>query len=477
MRALKILLSCLFLSTITLYPQSDKGQLKTGIEDLLKGDFFKSTNIGIDIYDLTAGENLYQLNEKMLFNPASNMKLLTSAAGLVFLGPGYNFVTSLMYTGEILSKTLYGDFYIVGGFDPVFQTSDLNKFIADIKKAGINEIAGNIYGDIFRKDSSFWGQGWMWDDDPSIDAPYLSALNINSNSIDVRVNGTKQGEKAEVITSPATRYVAIFNNTMTSSVDPQKIKITRDWRNRKNDIYVKGYMLPPEFTSNDTIEYSLNIYKPELYFLTLFKERLEAEGIKFTGQLGLQKKPFSTRWLSVLSHEYDSVMVYMNKKSDNLSAEMTLYSLAASFNTYPVSASEGLEVIDSLMTLCGVKDDYELADGSGVSRYNLLSAEQILAVLKYMYYNDQNLYNIYYKSLPVAGVDGTLSERMNRTEAEGKVHAKTGTLKGVSCLSGYVTAKNNHLIAFSVLEQNFVDKTAYARYIQDKICELLSKYE
>ena len=236
-------------------------------------------------------------------------------------------------------------------------------------------------------------------------------------------------------------------------------------------------MLPPEFTSNDTIEYSLNIYKPELYFLTLFKERLEAEGIKFTGQLGLQKKPFSTRWLSVLSHEYDSVMVYMNKKSDNLSAEMTLYSLAASFNTYPVSASEGLDVIDSLMTLCGVKDDYELADGSGVSRYNLLSAEQILAVLKYMYYNDQNLYNIYYKSLPVAGVDGTLSERMNRTEAEGKVHAKTGTLKGVSCLSGYVTAKNNHLIAFSVLEQNFVDKTAYARYIQDKICELLSKYE
>ena len=477
MRIFNILLISVFLFTVSLFSQSDKENLKTAIDYLLRNDIFKSTNIGIDIYDLTADESLYQLNEKMLFNPASNMKLLTSAAGLVFLGPRYNFITSVIYTGDIVNTTLYGDIYIVGGFDPVFETSDLNRFITDIKKAGITEITGDLYGDVSRKDSAFWGQGWMWDDDPSTDAPYLSALNINSNSIDVRVNGTEQGEKAEVITSPATQYVKIFNSTITSSVYPQKIKITRDWRNRTNDIYVKGYILPPEFTSNDTIEYSLNIYKPELYFLTLFKEKLAASGIKFSGEIGLRQKPNSIKWLSVLSHEYDSVMVYMNKKSDNLSAEMTLYSLAASFNTYPVSASEGLEVIDSLLTLCGVNDDYLLADGSGVSRYNLLSAGQILSVLKYMYSNESNLFNIYYDSLPVAGVDGTLSERMNGTGAEEKVHAKTGTLQGVSCLSGYVISKNNHLIAFSVLEQNYVDKTAFARYIQDKICELLSKYE
>ena len=188
--------------------------------------------------------------------------------------------------------------------------------------------------------------------------------------------------------------------------------------------------------------------------------------------------PQSTNWLSVFSRQYDSVMVYMNKHSDNLSAEMTLYSLAASFNLYPVSARQGIKVIDSLLTLAGVEaDDYNIADGSGVSRYSLLSAAQILSVLKYMYTAAPELFLLYYMSLPVAGIDGTLRSRMNNNAATGKVHAKTGTLQGVSCLSGYIISKNKHLIAFSILEQNYVDKTSYARFIQDQICELIAKYE
>ncbi len=318
----------------------------------------------------------------------------------------------------------------------------------------------------------------MWDDDPSTDAPYLSALNINSNSIDVFVTGSAQGMKPDVRTVPETGYVNVINNAITSSVDPQKIKITRDWRNRKNDIYVSGYILPPQFASGDTVESSVNIYRPDLYFLNLFQELLVKNGIKISGELSLKKKPSSSKWLSVFSRQYDSVMTYMNKRSDNLSAEMVLYSLAASFNVYPVTARQGIIVIDSLLTLSGLlRNDYVLADGSGVSRYNLLSAAQILAVLKYMYSIDPYLFKIYLMSLPLAGVDGTLSKRMNDTEAEGKVHAKTGTLRGVSCLSGYVTAKNDHLLAFSLMEQNFIDQTEYARYFQDKICQLLAEYK
>lgn len=221
----------------------------------------------------------------------------------------------------------------------------------------------------------------------------------------------------------------------------------------------------------------MNIYRPDLYFLTLFKEKLEARGIKLTGKTGLLKYPSTAKWLSFFSRTYDSVMVNMNKHSDNLSAEMVLYSLASSFNNAPLSASEGLIMMDSLLTLCGVEDSYLLADGSGVSRYNLLSADIILSVLKYMYYNKPDLFGLYNYSLPVAGIDGTLKDRMKGTIAEGNVRAKTGTLRGVSCLSGYVTAKNQHIIAFSILEQNFVDSTLYARSIQDQICILLSKYE
>jgi len=155
-----------------------------------------------------------------------------------------------------------------------------------------------------------------------------------------------------------------------------------------------------------------------------------------------------------------------------------LYSLAASFNTYPVSAAEGVTVIDSLLKLCGVNDDgFVIADGSGVSRYNLLSSEILVEVLKYIYYEYSESFDLFYNSLPVAGKDGTLSERMKGTTAEGNVHAKTGTLRGVSCLSGYITGENNHLIAFSIIEQNFVNQTSFARFIQDQICIILSKYE
>ncbi len=472
-----LLIGFLFFSA-DIFPQLNRTQLKDQLDDILKDDFFKTTTIAVDVYDLTTGEYLYQVNEHLLLNPASNMKLLTSAAGLVFLGPGYNFVTSLQYTGEIVNNILYGDLYVVGGFDPVFSTADLDRFIKDIRKAGIKEISGNIYGDVSKKDSLFWGWGWMWDDDPSTDAPYLSALNINSNSIDVYVTGSVQGREPNVRTDPETEYVKVINNAMTSSVDPQKINITRDWKNRKNDIYISGYILPPQFTSEDTVESSVNIYRPDFYFMSLFKELLTRSGIKFSGKMALKKKPATSNWLSVFSRRYDSVMTYMNKRSDNLSAEMVLYSLAASFNTYPVTARQGLEVLDSLLTLSGVlKNNYVLADGSGVSRYNLVSAEQILSLLKYMYSIDEYLFNIYLNSLPLSGVDGTLSKRMNETDAEGKVHAKTGTLRGVSCLSGYVATKNDHLLAFSILEQNFIDRTAYARFLQDKICQVLAEYK
>ena len=229
-------------------PQLNKDQIENKIDDLLKNDFFNSTTIAVDVYDLTAGEYLYRENENKLLNPASNMKLLTAAAGLIFLGPKYNFITSLRYTGDIVNHTLLGDLYVVGGFDPDFKTSDLNKFITDLKKIGIKEISGNLYGDISRKDSVFWGWGWMWDDDPSTDAPYLSALNINSNSIDVYVTGSPELEKANISTQPETKYVKIINNLTFSSILPQNISITRNWLNRTNEIIVDGNILQSEMT-------------------------------------------------------------------------------------------------------------------------------------------------------------------------------------------------------------------------------------
>ncbi len=157
---------------------------------------------------------------------------------------------------------------------------------------------------------------------------------------------------------------------------------------------------------------------------------------------------------------------------------MLIYAIAYKDSGAPAAAADGLTAINKLIDSLGFyPDNYSIADGSGVSHYNLVSAELLLETLKYIHYKRKDIFPIYYNSLAIAGVDGTLKNRMKNTSAENNVHAKTGTLNGVSNLSGYVTVKNGHLIAFSIMIQNFAGKSSTARYFQDKICELLAKYE
>jgi D-alanyl-D-alanine carboxypeptidase/D-alanyl-D-alanine-endopeptidase (penicillin-binding protein 4) len=214
---------------------------------------------------------------------------------------------------------------------------------------------------------------------------------------------------------------------------------------------------------------------PEKYFLTLFKEHLEKEKILSSSELDIKNLPDGSIYLAEINRSLENVLLNLNKESDNLNAEMLLYALALKDSSAPAIAKNGIEIIKSLIDSVGLDpDDYSLADGSGVSRYSLVSAELMIELLKYMY-NHSEFYP-FYNSLSVAGVDGTLEKRMKNTAAEGNVHAKTGTLAGVSSLSGYVSARNGNLITFAIMMQNFVEKISIARRLQDKICELLAKY-
>ncbi|OGU78958.1 MAG: D-alanyl-D-alanine carboxypeptidase/D-alanyl-D-alanine-endopeptidase, partial [Ignavibacteria bacterium RBG_16_35_7] len=166
----------------------------------------------------------------------------------------------------------------------------------------------------------------------------------------------------------------------------------------------------------------------------------------------------------------------LNKTSDNLSTEMTLFALSERYFGRPASAKNGLKMIDSLIIVCGLNPkDYKLVDGSGVSHYNLVTAELLLSVLKHFYYSEPNLFESLYNSFPIAGFDGTLENRMEKTKAEKNVHAKTGTLSGVSSLSGYVKNKKGNMIAFSILVQNYNDNSKQARDFIDDVCEVLAE--
>ena len=166
----------------------------------------------------------------------------------------------------------------------------------------------------------------------------------------------------------------------------------------------------------------------------------------------------------------------LNKESDNLNAEMILYALAYQQNPdEPASTERGIAVVQQLMAQLGFDaKSYSMVDGSGLSNQNYLTPELLVAVLKYMHQSQH--FELFRQSLPVAGVDGTLANRMKNSAANRKLMAKTGSLTGVSTLSGYVTASNGHLLAFSILVQNFTERASFVavNYI-DKICEALAE--
>ena len=145
---------------------------------------------------------------------------------------------------------------------------------------------------------------------------------------------------------------------------------------------------------------------------------------------------------------------------------------------WPATFENGIKVIEDLIIATGNNPDvYRLVDGSGLSHYNLVTAELITDLLKYFYYSHPSLYSQLYETLPVAGVDGTLERRMKTSKAFNNVHAKTGTISGVSALSGYLTTAKGNKVAFSILMQNHVKKTSVARRIQDEICKALAEFE
>lgn len=443
------------------------------LKELLKDKFFESTMVAVDVFDLTENKNLFRYNHKMLLHPASNMKVITSAAGLLFLGPNYKFSTKLFHTGNIIDSTLYGDLYFVGGGDPDFKLNELNLFSNYFIKNGISKVKGNLYADISFKDSLFWGSGWMWDDDPSTDEPYLFPLIVNKNTFSAKYSPGNLNEPVKIEITPNTSFFNIINNSITVDNDSNSFKIERQWIDRNNNILIKGML--PETSKGGIV--AQNVWSPHFYFLTLFKENLERNGIILEGKIDTLTLTENATLIFELNRPYSEVIKDINKISYNLGAEMTLYALAEKHFGKPATAVNGIKMIDSMITFAGLKPNvYRLVDGSGVSHYNLVTAELLTSLLKYFYIKYPVLYKDLYDSFPIAGIDGSLRNRMKGTKAENNVRAKTGTLSGVSCLSGYVMADNGNMLAFSILIQNHVRNTQKAVSIQNEICKILAEH-
>ncbi|MCD8235686.1 MAG: D-alanyl-D-alanine carboxypeptidase/D-alanyl-D-alanine-endopeptidase [Prevotellaceae bacterium] len=419
---------------------------------------------GICVYDLTGDSLLFEYNRHKVMRPASTQKLLTAIAALSILGADHQYRTRAYYTGNVSSdSTLHGDIYIVGDFDPAFSYSDMLELASSIENLGVRRIEGKVYGDISMKDSLYFGNGWCWDDAPSEVEAYLSPLTFNRGCATVEIVEGKPDF------SIPTSYLKLEDRTGRSG----RFSVTRNWIHGGNTFVVSG---KPSRYSRKT----LSVYRPELYFLCTLTDILHERGVEIihcegdSSEYALRTLPSSSTPFYTCYRTIEQILQRMMKKSDNLYAESMFYQLASVNSGRWASWKDGARQVESVIHKAGESSAYtEVADGSGVSLYNYVSPQTEVALLRYAF-RTPSIYNALFPSLPVAGMDGTLSERMTRGTAYGKVHAKTGTVSGVSCLAGYCTASNGNVLAFSIMNNGLM-KTATGRRFQDRVCQELTK--
>lgn len=356
------------------------------LDEVLTKSMFETSQVGLIIYDLDTDSTIYAHNQRQLMRPASTMKLVTAIAGIDKLSGSYRFKTDLCYTGKVENKTLTGDIYCVGGFDPRFNSDDMNAFVESLSKMGVDTIVGNIYADKSMKDADSYGAGWCWDDDN----PTLSPLLLNGKDV----------------------------------------------------------------------------------FMPRFVDMLTKSGIVLRVNVGEAVKPEDAFCICTRFHTIDQILMPMMKESENLYAESMLYQIALSSGARPATAKGAREVINRLINKVGLNSaNYHVADGSGLSLYNYVSAELEMRLLRYAY-NNSNIYQHLLPSLPIAGIDGTLKNRMKSQFMRGNVRAKTGTLMGVISLAGYCVGSNGHNLCFAIINQG-VMHSRNARNFQDLVCTIL----
>lgn len=209
-------------------------------------------------------------------------------------------------------------------------------------------------------------------------------------------------------------------------------------------------------------------------FLYVMAEELRAHGVDLDITFARGKLPQRCTEVYMLSRNINQVLQQMMKQSDNLYAESMFYQIAAKSSPNPGKASDASGAMKRLVYKLGLDPAmYTFADGSGLSLYDYVSPELIVKLLRYAYQYPE-IYSCLYPSLPIAGVDGTLENRMKNGNATGNVHAKTGTVNGVSTLAGYCRSANGHQLCFAILNQGVV-KSSDGREFQNKVCEALCK--
>ena len=456
------------------------------IAEILGDGDFDSAYWGALVVDLDTGDRLYESNAYGRFIPASNMKLFTTAAALDALGPRFRYATRLYADGEIQNGTLLGSLVVRGSGDPTFggrytagdMTMAFRGWADSLRAAGVRRVVGPVVGDDDVFDDLGLGKGWAWDDLVYAYAAPVSGLQFNEGTVEIAATGTALGQPARLSVTPDDGYVRLVNLTTTGPEPAERVA-----RDLAQNVYTVSSTVAPGETQTEAV----SVVNPTDFFVSTLIAVLRREGIEVTGEAvdvdAWGARPRYDRMQRVATHlspELSAIVGVTNTDSNNLYAEQILRTMGAYRYTgtqFALGSTEaGVVAGEPFLTRIGIDPaDLSLVDGSGLSAMNRLTPQAIITLLDAMHrHPDAATRDAFYRSLAVGGVTGTLSNRYRGGIARGNVHAKTGYISGARTLSGYVTASNGHLVAFSLLCNNYGTTTARVNRAQDEVVEMLA---
>jgi serine-type D-Ala-D-Ala carboxypeptidase/endopeptidase (penicillin-binding protein 4) len=449
-------------------PPDARGTVAAALDSIFDDAAFEPATWGVLVRSLGTGETLYARNAGQMLLPASNVKAVTGAAALHVLGGGYRYRTPVLADGDVRDGVLHGDLVVVGRGDPTvsarFAGDARHVFRAwadSLRAHGVRHVTGDLVGNDAAFPDAPLGRGWTWDDLRWYYSAPFGALQLDDGIVRLSVApGARVGEPAVVALAPAAAPMPVRNLARTGAAGTApsvRIALAQ---------HAPGFVVTGSIPADAPVHRdSASVQDPAEYFLFVLGATLADAGIRVDG--GVRRDTavvalFAPRreLFAHTSPPMGEIVTAFMKPSQNQIAEMLLRTVALEARGTGTGAA-GRAVVDSLSAIWGLEPRLvSVADGSGLSRYNLIAPAYLVALLEAMDRHPER--ERFIASLPVMGVDGTLASRMRGTPAEGNVRAKTGTLTGTRALSGYLTTAGGERLVFSMIVNNHILSAADA---------------
>lgn len=462
-------------------------ELREDLDALVRSPEWAGANVGVAVLSLETGETIYRHDAEKYSVPASTQKLFTTATALATLGPSYRYRTQVYLQGDLQPNGEFVGLIIIrGSGDPTLSTafgrdpvSVVDRWAAALDSIGIRSIRGTIIGDDDVFDDVEYAQGWSWDDFVYSYAPQVGGLGIADNAVRMEVIAPPRARDVPIVRLvPETDYVRIVNAVqVVDSTGRTDVKPYRDFRSNVVDLVGTVAMLP----RTDTARVSVSVDNPTLYLLSHMRSALQRKGIRFRGSVADIDTWNDTidygqcrLVIDDVSPPLSEIVKVINTTSHNLGAEVLFKTLGREIGGEG-SFDKGAEVVRRHVLAEGIAGpDIVIVDGSGLSRLNLCSPHQLVALLSHAFRAPWAA--AFKASLATAGTRGTLRQRLVGTRAEKAVAAKTGGMNNVSNLAGYVTTRDGEPFAFAIMMNHFIVQPTMAQNLQDLICMRLASF-